>query len=104
MLSNAKKGLTKMLGWLCFTGWQAAIGSIAFLAGSAIQGLIILYHPDTYVYQAWHGTLLVIAIVLASFFFNSVFATRLPLVEAIVFLVHICGLFAIIITLWTLAP
>ena len=34
---------------------------MAFLAGTMIQGLIILTQPD-YVPQQWHGTLLVIAI------------------------------------------
>jgi hypothetical protein len=42
-------------------GWQCAIVSIAYLAGTIIQGLLVLNNPD-YDVQRWHGTLLVIAI------------------------------------------
>jgi hypothetical protein len=30
------------IGWLCAMGWQCAIVSIAYLAGTIIQGLIVL--------------------------------------------------------------
>ncbi|KAF2178955.1 putative GABA permease [Zopfia rhizophila CBS 207.26] len=99
-----QKYLSYLSGWLCFTGWQAAIGSIAFLVGGIIQGLIILYEPETYVFERWHTTLLVIAIICGSFLFNTVLATRLPLVEGVVLLIHVCGLFAVAIPLWALAP
>ncbi|ORX97502.1 amino acid permease-domain-containing protein [Clohesyomyces aquaticus] len=100
---SCQKYLSYLSGWLCFTGWQAAIGSIAFLVGSTVQALIVLHRPDTYIYEAWHGTLLVIAIVLSAFLFNSVLAKRLPLVEGLVLLVHVCGMFAICIPLWALS-
>jgi amino acid transporter len=96
--------MTLNVGWLCLAGWQAAICAMAFLVGTIIQALIILHYPDTYAYEAWHGTLLVIAIILASFVFNSVLATRLPLVEGVVLLIHVCGLFAIVIPLCVLSP
>lgn len=44
------------------------------------------------------------ALVIAAFFFNSVLAKRLPLVEGLVLLVHVCGVFAIMIPLWALSP
>lgn len=90
-------------GWLCATGWQCAIVSIAYLAGTIIQGLIIL-NDETYVFERWHGTLLVIAITTFSIFFNTFLAKRLPMVEALILILHIVGLFAIIIPLWVLAP
>jgi amino acid transporter len=96
--------MTNSSGWLCFTGWQAAIGSIAFLVGNSIQGLIILQNPDSYSPKPWQGTLLVFAIVLSSIFFNTILASKMPLVEGIVFIVHVCGLIVIIGTLWALAP
>lgn len=36
-------------------GWQALQASIAFQAGTIIQGLLVLNYPDTYVYERWHG-------------------------------------------------
>ena len=90
-------------GWLCFTGWQAAIVSIAFLAGTIVQGLLVLNDP-TYIYERWHGTLLVVAISTFSILFNTFLAKKLPIVEGIVLVLHIFGLFVIIIPLWVLAP
>jgi predicted membrane channel-forming protein YqfA (hemolysin III family) len=73
-------------------GWQCAIVSITFLAGTIIQGLIVLNNPH-YVFERWHGTLLVIAITLFSILFNTFLAKRLPLVEVFILILHICGLF-----------
>jgi hypothetical protein len=92
------------LGWLCFTGWQAAIGAIASLVGFVIQGLIILHQPETYIYKRWHGTLLIIAIILIAFGFNTILARRLPLVHGLQLVVHACGAFILIITLLVLSP
>jgi len=100
----AQKFLSYIVGWLCFTGWQCAITSITFLAGTIIQGLIVLSNPDTYVAQPWQGTLLIIAITCFAIFFNTVLSKKLPLVEGLLLVLHVLGAFAIIITLWVLAP
>lgn len=84
-------------------GWQCAIVSIAFLAGTIIQGLIVLNDPS-YDFQRWHGTLLVVAITGFSIFFNTFLAKSLPMVEGLILILHVVGLFAIIIPLWVLAP
>lgn len=84
-------------------GWQCAIVSITFLAGTIIQGLIVLNNED-YAFERWHGTLLVIAITLFSILFNTFLAKKLPFVEVIILILHVCGLFAIIIPLWVLGP
>lgn len=92
-----------MIGWLTAIGWQCAIVTIAMLAGTIIQGLIVLNNPG-YNFERWHGTLLVIAITTFSIFFNTFLARNLPMVEALILIIHIVGLFAIIIPLWVLAP
>lgn len=76
---------------------------LSFLAGTIIEGLITLNNPN-YVPQQWHGTLLVIAVVTFAIVFNTSLAKKLPLIEGIVLLVHIIGLFAIVVPLWVLAP
>jgi choline transport protein len=68
-----------------------------------IQGLLVLNNPD-YVFEQWHGTLLVIAITAFCIIFNTFLAHRLPMVEGMVLIVHILGFFAILIPLWVLAP
>ncbi|OJJ44547.1 hypothetical protein ASPZODRAFT_18125 [Penicilliopsis zonata CBS 506.65] len=100
---SCQKFLSYITGWLCATGWECAIVSIAFIAGTIIQGMAILNYPD-YVPENWHGTLITIAITLFSVIFNTVLAKKLPLVESFILVLHIAGLFIVIIPLWVLAP
>lgn len=100
---RGQKFLSYIVGWLSFTGWQGAICAICYLTGTIIQGLIIL-NNESYIPEAWHGTLLVIAITAFAVIFNTVLAKKLPLVEALLLFLHVLGLFAIMIVLWILAP
>lgn len=65
------------MGWLCVLGWQMSNASAAYIAGTQIQGLVILNNPG-YVYEAWHGTLLTIAVAVFAALFNIVLAKQLP--------------------------
>lgn len=85
-------------------GWQTGITSVAFLAGTQIQGLLVLNYPDTYTFERWHGTLLVIAVSCFAVIFNTVAAKQLPMIEGLVLILHVFGFFAILIPLWVLAP
>lgn len=82
---------------------MSGIAGVCFFAAELIEALIILNNPS-YVPQAYHSTLLIIAVAAFSILFNTFLAKRLPLVEAILLVVHIAGFFAILIPLWTLAP
>lgn len=84
-------------------GWQTGAANTAFLAGTQIQGLIIL-NNSSYVPERWHGTLLTFAVAAFSVFFNTILVKHLPLVEGIVLIVHIFGFFAVLVTLWVLGP
>ena len=90
-------------GWLTGIGWQVYNASVCFLVGTMIQGLIVLNDP-MYVYERWHGTLLSMACVVFSITFNTVLASRLPIIEGVVLILHILGWFAVVITLWVMAP
>lgn len=68
-----------------------------------IQGLLVLNDPN-YVFEQWHGTLLVIAITAFCIIFNTFLAKRLPIVEGMVLIIHILGFFAVLIPLWVLGP
>ncbi|MCJ1286079.1 hypothetical protein MMC26_005421 [Xylographa opegraphella] len=100
---RAQKVLSYFIGWLCVLGWQAGTASGCFLAGTEIQGLIVLNYPN-YAYRNWHGSLLTIAVVLVCAIFNTLFAKHFHLVEGIVLILHIAGFFAIILPLWILGP
>lgn len=116
-----QKVLSYYSGWLTAVGWQVYLASVCFLVGTTIQGLITLNNVN-YGYERWHGTLLAIAVVLFSISFNTVFASKLPMVgkissqvyelvayadipsEAVALVVHVSGFLAIVITLWATAP
>lgn len=90
------------IGWLCATSWETGIASAAFIAGTTIQGLIILNNAD-YVPKNWHGTLLTMAIAVVSILFNTVLAKRLPMVEGVLVVLHLVGV-VIMVPLWVLSP
>ena len=81
----------------------SGIAGVCFFTAELIEALIILNNP-TYLPQPFHSTLLIIAVAAFSVFFNTFLAKKLPLVEAILLLIHICGFFAILVPLWALAP
>jgi len=90
-------------GWICATSWQASVASIAFLAGTMIQGLLVL-NESTYVFERWHGTLLVLAITTFAIIFNTFLGTKLPIVQNCFLAIHLIGLVAIIVPMWVLGP
>ncbi|KAH8810578.1 amino acid/polyamine transporter I [Xylogone sp. PMI_703] len=98
-----QKFLSYIVGWLCAIGWQVYLAGVCFMVGTIIQGLIALNVTD-YVWHNWHGTLLTIAVIAFSIAFNTVLATRLPLIEGTILILHLAGFFAIIIPLWIMAP
>ena len=67
---SAQKALSFFVGWLCVLGWQCGVAIGCFLAGTQIQGLIVL-NNDNYVPERWHGTLLTIGIILFVAFVSS---------------------------------
>lgn len=68
-------------------GWQAGLLSVGFVVGTVIQGLIVLNNPS-YVFERWHGTLLVWAITGFCVIFNTLLAKRLPAIEGVVLVIH----------------
>ncbi|KAF1958516.1 hypothetical protein CC80DRAFT_515234 [Byssothecium circinans] len=100
---SCSKFLSYLTGWLSVISWQAALAGSSFLAGTMIQGLIILNH-ETYNHQRWQGTLLLYTILLLALFINTYLARILPQIESYVLILHIVGFFCVIIPLVYLAP
>ncbi|KAL8834566.1 MAG: hypothetical protein Q9170_003694 [Blastenia crenularia] len=98
-----QKYLSYLSGWLLAIGWQGSIVSLSFVAGTIVQGLISL-HDATYEPQQWHGTLLIIAAVAIAIAINVFLAKMLPMAEILILILHVVGLFAIIIPLLAMAP
>jgi choline transport protein len=68
-----------------------------------IQGLAALNYPS-YVFERWHGTLILYGIIFLSLFVNTYLARILPEIEAVVLLLHVIGFFVVLIPLVYLAP
>ena len=95
------------LSWI--TGWFATLGLIANLtagvwfSGTMIQGLFVLNYPS-YVFERWHGTLLLFAALLRYVVVNALLGRIFPHIEGFVLLLHISGFLAILIPLAVMAP
>lgn len=98
-----QKLLSYLTGWLTAIGWQVYLAGVCFMVGGIIQGLVIL-NNDSYEPQRWHHTLFTIAVITSSIIFNTFLAVKLPLIEGMILVLHWCGIFAIIIPLWIMAP
>jgi hypothetical protein len=52
----------------------------------------VLNNP-TYVYKTWHGTLLILAVLLIAGVINTFFAQQLHLIEGAILVLHVGGFF-----------
>ena len=52
--------------------------------------------------KAWHGTMLIWAVLAICLIFNTFFSRKLPLVEGLIVVLHIAGFFAVVIPLWVM--
>lgn len=80
--------------------------AVAYFFAVITQGLLINEDP-TYEPQAWHRTLLVIAVGILATLVNTLLAKNVHMVgafEGLILMIHVVGLFIIIIPLWVLAP
>ncbi|KAM0800484.1 amino acid transporter-like protein [Usnea florida] len=98
-----KNFLSYLAGWLTVITWQALVAGVAYIAGTLVQGLLILNYPS-YDYQRWHGTLLFYAVLAFALFVNTYLGRHLPQIESMMLLFHILGFFGILIPLVYLAP
>ncbi|KAK3722150.1 hypothetical protein LTR37_002583 [Vermiconidia calcicola] len=99
-----QKGLSYSVGWLIAMGWQTFLCGVSYCTAGLILGLAVLNSDGAYQIQSWHTTLLTIGIVTFCTLFNIFLTVRLPLTEAIVLILHIVGVFVVIIPLWVTAP
>ncbi|KAK5167046.1 uncharacterized protein LTR77_007775 [Saxophila tyrrhenica] len=92
-----------VIGWLTSLAWIATVATETLFAGTIIQGIIILDHPD-YVGTPWQGTLLTWAVILGCILINVVLPSLLPKFEVFILVFHLAGFVAIIATLWAMTP
>jgi amino acid transporter len=95
--------LSWVTGWLAIIGWWANTAAGVFFGATVTQGLLVLNYPN-YVFERWHGTLLMFAALAACVMINSIGAKLLPRVEGLILILHVMGFFAVLIPLVYLAP
>ncbi|KAK0122768.1 hypothetical protein ONS96_009803 [Cadophora gregata f. sp. sojae] len=89
--------------WAKFLSYTTGQASVAFLAASIIQGMVVL-NNDSYVPTRWQGTLIFYALIFVIVFINTFLARWLPKIEGLILIFHVLGFFAILIPLVYLAP
>jgi hypothetical protein len=62
----------------------------------------LVLNIPTYIYERWHGSLLILVFLLIAVIFNTLLARVLPTVEILFIFCHILGV-VIFIPLWTLS-
>lgn len=90
-------------GWLTTIAWIATVAAECYIAGTMIQGLIVLNYPE-YVFNPLHGTLLSWASIVVAIFTNAVVNSALPRIEGLILILHILGFFGILIPFVYMAP
>ncbi|KAK7179191.1 hypothetical protein DPSP01_012091 [Paraphaeosphaeria sporulosa] len=99
---SCQRFISYIVGWLGVLGWQSAAAITIYLSSNQIIGLIIMHNP-TYIPKAWHGMMVMWAILAVCYLFNTFFSKKLPLVEGVIVVLHVAGFFAVIIPLWVMA-
>ncbi|KAI9037488.1 amino acid transporter [Aspergillus affinis] len=89
-------------GWVTLIGWQAAFASVSYLAGTEVQGAAIFAYSH-YQPQAWHGTLLLWAVVTVAMAVNIIGGKFFPRMETVILFMHIAGFLAIVVALTSMA-
>ncbi|KAH7230874.1 amino acid/polyamine transporter I [Fusarium tricinctum] len=92
-----------MAGYISTLGWVCSAGSAPFLAGTQIQGLLVLNYPD-YVFERWHGTMLFWAILIGSAAICVFCSNILPLIGKLTLALHVGFFFIIVIVMGVVSP
>ncbi|RMZ84934.1 hypothetical protein DV738_g238, partial [Chaetothyriales sp. CBS 135597] len=93
-----------IIGWLTSLAWVATVAVETIFAGTILQGLVVLNHPDYDSSLLWRGTFLAWGCLLLCVLVNVLVPGSLPKFEIFIIIFHISGFIAIVATLWALAP
>lgn len=90
-------------GWMSTLGWLASVASSVYVVATQINAMINVTYPD-YAFTNWQNTLLMIAIVVITIFFNTWGAGSLPALETASLFGHLAGFIVVLVPLWVLCP
>jgi len=84
-------------------GWLASVSSSVFVMTSLIEAIIDVSNAD-YLFKAWQYTLIMLAFLIITIFFNTWGAKTLPKLEVLSLFGHLGGFFVVMIPLLVMAP
>jgi choline transport protein len=84
-------------------GWLASLTGSVFAVTTQVQAMINVTDSE-HVFTNWQYTLIMLAFMVITIFFNTWGAQTLPMLETISLFGHIAGFIITIIPLWVLCP
>lgn len=98
-----QKFLSYSAGWMSTLGWLASVASSVFVCSTLVQSLVEI-GDESFVFPNWQYTLLSIAFLVITIFFNTWGARSLPMIETVSLVGHILCFVVTIVPLWVMCP
>lgn len=98
-----EKILSYASGWMSTLGWLASVAASVYVVALQIETIINVNKPD-FAFTNWQLTLLMLALDIATIFFNTCGAPFLPQFEVFSLIGHVAGFLVVIVPLWVLCP
>jgi hypothetical protein len=84
-------------------GWLASVSGSVFVLTTLVETIIEVTQPD-FGFPNWQYTLIMLAFLVITIFFNTWGAKALPMIETVSLFGHLAGFLVTIIPLWVMAP
>jgi choline transport protein len=84
-------------------GWLASVSSSVFVIATIIQTLVEVTDSE-FIFPAWQYTLIMLAFMVITIFFNTWGAKALPMIETISLFGHLGGFLVTMIAVLAMAP
>lgn len=101
--ASCQKFLSYSAGWMSTLGWFASTASSVFVCTTLIQSLVAVA-SDAFTFPNWQYTLIMLAFLLITIFFNTWGSPWLPTIETVSLFGHLIGFIVTIVPVWVMAP
>lgn len=101
--ASCQKFLSYSAGWMSTLGWLASVASSVFVCSTLIQSLIEISQAE-FVFPNWQYTLMSIAFLVITIFFNTWGAKTLPMIETVSLFGHMLCFAMTLVPLWVMCP
>ncbi|RMZ87432.1 hypothetical protein DV736_g5340, partial [Chaetothyriales sp. CBS 134916] len=101
--TTCQKFLSYSAGWMSTLGWLASAASGIVVAATLIQALVEITDVE-FTFPAWQYTLITLALLVLTIWFNTWGAGNLPMLETVSLFCHFIGFVVTIVPLWVMCP